>query len=296
MADDNALGWTDENKEAIRDKYFALSDNPRWGRPGHGLVSTSLASSIQRRSRNTHDCEDVFQTVYADLYHEFFETVETGFLPKTDRAHTVRNFESWFRTVIQNRVFDEFRKISRQRRPLPLGPGLEGPRKVDDDPERVATLRSWLNVALGELSPGDRELLEQRYMDSKKTGVLAADANVTTAALSRKLWSLKLRCRNRMEELVAADYLPTHLDEAELFRPLIEGRCSAGHLCYMYRVHCPKARTPGELAVELGLGTIGDGTAEAAVTERLKRFEAVVSGALREWGLNAALDQCIWAD
>lgn len=280
--------------EELRRRCFGDSDDA----VNHSLVRRKIAWFITRRvyPHSVMSREDIFQEAHMTMWRRFSHVVE-GFR-QSGRVQTVENFERWLHTSIGLCVADVVRRERIQGRERAGGYDLsrveaQSPPTVDEDRER--TVSQWMKQALESLDDSDRRLLHGRLSKGKSCEELAAEFGLSPKVVSRRIYRAKLRFRGTLIRSAVSRCIARRPLGAEKpdHRAVIEGRCKLGNMCCMYRIDCPKARSPEELARELRGGDVLS-LSTVQVTEALESLASAVRDGLDDWDLGMRLDSCEW--
>jgi RNA polymerase sigma-70 factor (ECF subfamily) len=167
---------------------------------GISLLTRQMAAGDEEAFRRFH-------SLYFDRLHQFLLAVARGneqeardALQETfvRVAHSARKFESqevfwcWLKAVARNAARDGGRK---QRRYFDFLRrfSLDAP-----EPSRDLNIDLPLEECLTELSPGDRELVEAKYLQEETVRELSERVGLTEKAVESRL----LRARQRLRELL----------------------------------------------------------------------------------------------
>ena len=194
----------------LRLPELSLVGNP----PTSGAASTATALLTRRLAEGEEDAFREFHRLYFDRLYHFLLAVTRGQEPEAQEAlqetllRLLRHprvfaeedvFWCWLKAVARNAARDAHRKHRRYFALLQnfaLGRGREAHESSGDD----SRLISLLAESLEELEPGDRLLIENKYLDGETVRELSTTAGLSEKAVESRLLRLRRRLRARIME------------------------------------------------------------------------------------------------
>jgi RNA polymerase sigma-70 factor (ECF subfamily) len=179
--------------------------------PTNNATSSATASLTRRLAAGEDEAFRQFQSVYFDRLYRFLLTVARGDETQAREAlqetllrvarHARRfddeeNFWNWLAAIGRNAARDAGRK---QRRYSALLEKFTRSRQSDPpSASQDGALAVALEESVHELEPGDRLLIEGKYLDGQSVRELAAQAGLTEKAVESRL----LRLRRQLREVL----------------------------------------------------------------------------------------------
>ena len=111
---------------------------------------------------------------------------------------------------------------------------------------------------------------------------------VDVRSIYRRTYQAKLTFRGRIIESVVRRRLTRERAKEKLYN-IVNGRCKAGHACFVYRFECSEVRDANKI-----VSAESDDERTVDLTAELSRFAEIVRDALDDWGLSSQLDRCEW--
>jgi RNA polymerase sigma-70 factor (ECF subfamily) len=170
--------------------------------------TSAIVSLTLRLAAGQEEAFRQFQSLYFDRLYRFLLTVARGDETQAREAlqetllrvaRHARRFDdeeafwNWLAAVARNAARDAGRKerrysallarFTQRSRPAAPAPGQEG------------ALAVALEESVGELEPGDRQLIEGKYLDGQSVRELAAQAGLTEKAVESRLLRLRRQLR-----------------------------------------------------------------------------------------------------
>jgi RNA polymerase sigma-70 factor (ECF subfamily) len=182
--------------------------------PTSGAASTATALLTRRLAEGGEDAFREFHRLYFDRLYHFLLAVTRGQEQEAQEAlqetllRLLRHprvfaeedvFWCWLKAVARNAARDAHRKHRRYFALLQnfaLGRGREAPESSGDD----SRLSALLAESMDELEPGDRLLIENKYLDGETVRELSTTAGLSEKAVESRLLRLRRRLRARIME------------------------------------------------------------------------------------------------
>lgn len=115
------------------------------------------------------------------------------------------NFLAWARAIALNQVACYVRDRGRDRHFFDMGLVGQLAEQGEYQSAVLAKMGGYLDECLRQQPPADRELLDQRYADSKAVQVIAAQRKTTPHAVSNRLYRIRRALRDCIRLKVAAE-------------------------------------------------------------------------------------------